>query len=132
EPVTVKKALSINERCNLNLNNLSSSVYIEGDLKIDGSIVFGDDLIFSGAVAQNFSGVQEHPIQVSNVVIDKPNENLYLGADVEIKNKLLFINGNLETGDNKVLLDFSNGESPEIIGALENGKTVGNLEIVRN
>jgi hypothetical protein len=131
-PVTIKKALTINENCKLNLGNLNAPVHLEGDLMITGNIEFDHDLIFDGTNSQNFSGSQDDPVQVKNIVINKLNDKLSLGANIEIKSKLEFMNGNIATGENKVLLNFTNGDNPQIIGAPDNGKTIGNLEIIRN
>jgi len=105
---------------------------LEGDINIYGNLTLSEDLIFSGAGTQRLTGPLESPVQLNNVVVNKPDNNLQLTADIQIKERLEFIGGNIETGENKILLDYSNGDNPVIMGDPVNGKTIGNLEVIRN
>ena len=131
-PFSIRRALTINENSSLNLNNLSAPIYLGGDLNLYGKLIFDGDLVINGTGSQRLTGPSETPIQINSLVINKPDNNLHLEADVQIKDKLEFISGNIETGDNKLLLDYAQGENPAITGAPTHGRTIGNLEVIRN
>src|SRR5690606_8240286 len=78
QPLTIKRALTINQHSSLSLTNLSAPVYLEGDLNIYGKLTFTNDLIFNGSDAQNLGGPSETPVQISNLVIDKTDQHLHL------------------------------------------------------
>ena len=129
---TVKEALIINENNILNLGGFEAPVVIEGDLTIDGALQFTNEIIFSGNDAQTLSSKNTSPILLNKIKIDKTANDLILGADLKVLERLEFVTGNLETSENQVILDYLAEANPAIIGASENAKVKGNLKVLRN
>lgn len=129
-PITIKEALVINEKVNLNLNNFSAPLIVEGDLRIDGELLFNNGIHLIGDKIQTISRQHANPIALENLTINKSDNNVLLDSDLAIKKKLEFVNGIIETGENHLILDFAAQDELEFVGNGEN--IAGSLKVIRN
>ena len=98
---------------------------------MDGNLNLSNSIVFNGDVDQYLSGAELTALKLQKVTIDKPFGDVILGTDVEITESLTFEKGNISTGDNRLLLDYST-QTPEIINAGSDGDIIGNLEVSRD